>query len=104
MKRGEVWWAELPEPVGPRPVVILTRDAVLDSIDAVVVALVTRTARGLGSEVVLGRQEGLTGKCVANLDNLLTVPKSRLARQMGMLSKTKVLELNHAVQFALGIA
>jgi mRNA interferase MazF len=45
VKRGEIWWAELPPPVGNRPVVILTRDAVLSTIGAVVVALVTRTLR-----------------------------------------------------------
>ena len=43
MRRGEVWWATLPAPVGNRPVVILTRDAVLHSIGGIVVALVTRT-------------------------------------------------------------
>ena len=52
MKRGEVWWAELPPPVGDRPVIILTRDAVLESIGGVVVALVTRTVRQLPTEVV----------------------------------------------------
>lgn len=50
MKRGEVWWAELPPPVGSRPVVILTRDAVLHSIGSIVVALVTRTVGGLPTE------------------------------------------------------
>jgi hypothetical protein len=44
MRRAEVWWAELPPPVGPRPVVVLTRNAVSDAIGAVVVALVTRTS------------------------------------------------------------
>jgi len=64
----------LPQPVGSRPVVILTRDAVLHSIDSVVVTLVTRTVRGLPTEVVLGRRQGLPARCVANLDNILTVP------------------------------
>ena len=59
MKRGEVWWAELPPPVASRPVVILTRGSVLHSIDAIVVALVTRTVRQLPTEVVLGRRQGL---------------------------------------------
>lgn len=75
MKRGEVWWAELPQPVGSRPVVILTRDSVLHSIQGIVVALITRTIRELPSEVVLGRRPGLPMRCVANLDNILTEPK-----------------------------
>ena len=56
MKRGEIWWTELPAPVGNRPVIILTRDAVLGNIGSIVVALVTRTIRQLPTEVVLGRR------------------------------------------------
>ncbi len=72
MRRGEIWWAELPAPVGSRPVIILTRDAVLENIGSIVVALVTRTIRHLPTEVVLGRPQGLPVFCVANLDNILT--------------------------------
>jgi mRNA-degrading endonuclease toxin of MazEF toxin-antitoxin module len=71
---------ELPPPVGSRPVLILTRDAVLHSIDSIVVALVTRTVRGIPTEVALGRREGLPTRCVANLDNVLTVSRHRLIR------------------------
>jgi mRNA interferase MazF len=83
VKRGEAWWAELPPPVGSRPVVILTRDSVLQSIGGIVVALVTRTIRQLPTEVVLGRRQGLPVRCVANLDNVLTVPRQRLKQLMG---------------------
>lgn len=103
MRRNEVWWAELPPPVGPRPVVILTRDAVLESIDAVVVALVTRTVRGLPTEIRLGRREGLPRQCVVSLDNILTIPKARLARLLGALSQEKVNDLNRAIRVALDI-
>jgi mRNA interferase MazF len=103
MKRAEVWWAELPSPVGSRPVVILTRDAVLHSISSIVVTLVTRTVRGLPTEVILGRQQGLPVKCVANLDNILTVPRERLKRLMGACNVSKVEELDHALKTALGI-
>lgn len=103
MKRSEVWWAELPSPVGSRPVVILTRDAVLHSIGSIVVALVTRTIRELPTEVVLGRQQGLPVRCVANLDNILTVPRERLKRLMGACDATKVEELNQAIKAALDL-
>jgi len=83
VKRGEVWWAELPSPVGSRPVIILTRDAVLENIGGIVVALITRTVRDLPTEVLLGRRQGLPVSCVANLDNILTVPRQRLKRLMG---------------------
>ena len=83
MRRAEVWWAELPPPVGPRPVVVLTRNAVSDTIGAVVVALVTRTSRGLPTEVSVGKGEGLPRPSVVNTDNILTVPRQRLVRLMG---------------------
>lgn len=90
MRRCEVWWAELPPPVGSRPVVIPTRDAVVNSIGSLVVGLVTRTVRGLETEVALGRREGLPCSCVVDLDNILTVPQHRLTRRMGTLSREKV--------------
>ncbi len=103
MRRAEIWWAELPPPVGPRPVVILTRNSVIDTIGAVIVGLVTRTARGLPTEVSVGRAEGLPRPSVANADNLLTVPRQRLIRLMGQFSSEKVRELDRAVKIALGL-
>ncbi len=103
MKRAEVWWAELPPPVGNRPVVILTRDAVLRSIGSIVVTLVTRTVRGIPTEIELGRQQGLPIRCVANLDNLLTVPRNRLTKLMGACDAAKVDELNGAIKVALDV-
>lgn len=104
MRRAEVWWAELPPPVNSRPVVILTRNDVVNSIESLVVGLVTRTIRGLNTEVSLGRREGLPCTCVANLDNILTIPKKRLTRQMGALSQEKTEELDRAIIHALGIS
>jgi mRNA interferase MazF len=103
VKRAEVWWAELPPPVASRPVVILTRDAVLHSIAAVVVALVTRTVRHLPTEVALGRRQGLPVSCVANLDNLLTIPRNRLKRLMGACDANKITELNQAIETSLDV-
>jgi len=103
MKRAEVWWAEIPPPVGSRPVVILTRDAVVQSIGAVVTGIVTRTERGLGSEVPLGRREALPRPCVVNLDNILTIPRHRLIQQLGALSGERIEELNRALKFALEV-
>lgn len=103
MKRGEVWWAELPSPVGSRPVIILTRDAVLENIGGIVVALITRTVRDLPTEVLLGRRQGLPVSCVANLDNILTVPRQRLKRLMGACDASKIEELNQGIKTALDV-
>lgn len=103
MKRGEIWWAQLPSPVGNRPVVVLTRDAVLEHIGSIVVTLVTRTVRQLPTEITLGRRQGLPVPCVANLDNILTVPRERLIRLMGACDSEKIDELNQAIKTALGV-
>lgn len=103
MRRAEIWWAELPHPVGSRPVVILTRDVVLHSISSIIVTLVTRTIRGLPTEVVLGRRQGLPVRCVANLDNMLTVPRERLKRLMGACDLVTTTELNEAIKVSLDV-
>ena len=103
MRRGEVWWAELPPPVGPRPVILLTRNSVVNSIGSLVVVIVTRTVRGLPTEVALGRREGVPTPCVANFDNLLTVPRGRLIRLMGSCGPEKAGELNAALRHALDV-
>jgi len=59
------WWADLERPVKARPVVVLTRDQVVNSIVGVVVCIVTRTVRGLPSEVPLGRADGVRVAIVA---------------------------------------
>jgi mRNA interferase MazF len=84
-------------------VVILTRDAVLHSIGSIVVALVTRTVREVPTEVLLGRQQGLPVRCVANLDNILTVPRHRLKRLMGACDAPKVDEINQAIKASLAV-
>jgi mRNA interferase MazF len=83
--------------------VILTRDSVLHSIGAIVVALVTRTIRQLPTEVLLGRRQGLPVRCVANLDNILTVPRHRLKRLMGAFDAAKIAALNQAIKAAFDV-
>lgn len=103
MRRGEIWWADIPQPIKPRPVIILTRNAVVDTIGSVVVALITRTRRGLPTEVLVGRSEGLPSPSVINLDNIMTIPRYRLQHLMGGLSGQRIVELNQAIRIALEV-
>ena len=73
MKRGEVWWANIPQPIGRRPVVLLSRNAAYAVRSSVTVAPITRTVHEIPVEVRLGPEEGLPKDCVANLDNIVTV-------------------------------
>jgi mRNA interferase MazF len=59
MDRGEVWWADLPLPIGRRPVLILTRSSAVPTRNQVVVAQITRTVHNLPSEVALARSDGM---------------------------------------------
>ena len=101
MKQFEIWWAELPEPVGRRPVVLLTRSSATDYLSRVMIAEVTSTRRGIPQEVVLGRREGLRSECVANLDNVHMVPKSRLSARIGVVATRRIPEVKRALGFAL---
>ena len=88
--RGEIWWAATPG--GDRPVLILTRDPVASRIDAVVVALCTRTVRGVLSELALGPTDGMPEECVANFDNVYTVRRDAFRRRITRLSADRMQE------------
>jgi mRNA interferase MazF len=66
--RGELYWAELGPPAGRRPVCVLTRDAAIAVLQTVTCAPITRTIRGIRSEVEVGRQQGLTETSVISCD------------------------------------
>lgn len=103
MRRGEVWWAKLPLPVGRRPVVLLSRDEAYAVRNAVTVAEVTSTIRGIPVEVELGLDDGLPKKCVVNLDTIVTIRKDLLIERIAILRDEKIEQINSAVKFALSI-
>jgi mRNA interferase MazF len=96
--------ARLPEPVGRRPVLVVTRTAAIGVRNAVTVAPVTRTVRDIPTEVPLGRRHGLEARSVANCDSLQTIPKRALRQgPIGRLRTDELPELDRALRFALGI-
>ncbi|MGA9594541.1 MAG: type II toxin-antitoxin system PemK/MazF family toxin [Acidimicrobiia bacterium] len=91
MQRGEIWFAATPG--GDRPVLILTRDPVADRIGSVVVAALTRTRRGVVSELELTPQDdGVPTECVANFDNLHTLPRDSLRGRITQLGPVRMAE------------
>ncbi|MEA2671594.1 MAG: mRNA interferase MazF [Chloroflexota bacterium] len=101
MRRGEVWFAATPG--GDRPVLVLTRDPVADRIGAVVVAALTRTRRGLVSEVDLSAGgDGVPTDCVVNLDNVHTLPRDALRRRVTQLSAPRMAQACRALAAATG--
>jgi len=103
MKRGEIWWARMPLPAGRRPVVLASRDSSYSVRTSVTVVEVSRTVRSIPTEVPLGRRDGLPGKCAANADNLVTIPKTWLETRIGSLPADKMQGLDAALRFALGL-
>jgi mRNA interferase MazF len=99
--RGEVVWLEL-ELEGRRPVVVLTRDTALPTLRNVVVALVTRTIRGIETEVQVGPEDGMPVECVVSLDNLRTVPQALLTESITKLSALRMDEICRALTQATG--
>lgn len=105
MRRGEIYWAELGPPAGRRPVLVLSRNAAIPVLSAVVVVPITRTIRDIASEVHLGKEEGLPEACVASCDNVLTLPKDVLdSNPLGEIGVDKIPELDRALRFALDIS
>jgi mRNA interferase MazF len=94
---------EMGRPDKTRPALVLTRTSALPYLSAVTVAPVTRTIRGIPTEIVLGEESGLKVTSAANFDNLQTVPKERLGRYLGALPRTRWREVREAVLFALSL-
>jgi len=103
MKRGEVWWANIHQPIGRRPVVLLSRNAAYPVRSSITVAPITRTVHEIPVEVRSGPEDGLPKDCVANLDNIVTVSKKRLDRSLTTLSPEKMRSIEQAVKFALDL-
>ena len=103
MRRGEVWWSQLPPPIGRRPVVLLSRDSAYRVRVAVTVAPITRTIRNIPVEVALDESDGLPSHCVANLDDIATIPKTLIKRRIAVLSVEKMQEVEAAIRFALDL-
>ena len=102
MRQYEIWWADLPRPVGRRPVLLLSRDSAYAFLNKVVAAEITTTIRRIPIEVPLGVAEGLRKKCVVNCDNLRTIPKQHLVERISQLPPLKIPEVKRAVGYALG--
>lgn len=100
VNRGEVWWADLPSE-GRRPVLVLTRQAAIPFLTRLVCAPLTRTVRGLRSELELDEDDGLPVACVASFDNLRTVPKTLMRERICTLGPERMAAICPALAAAL---
>jgi mRNA interferase MazF len=100
--RGDIRLFRFPEPDKQRPVLVLTRDSIIDRLSRITIAPVTSTIRGVASEVVLGPDDGMKDACAVNLHNIVTVPKAGLGRLVVSLDARKMDQVCSAIAFALG--
>ena len=78
MKRGEIRWYKFKSPDKKRPVLILTRDSILEYLGEVTVAPITSRVRDIPSEIFLSKQDGMAKDCAINFDHIQTVSKGKI--------------------------
>ncbi len=101
MRRGEVWLAQVGRK--RRPVVVLTRNEVIDVREMVTVVEVTTTSRGLAAEVGIDHAEvGLDRPSVINCDGVHTIAQSSLSDRVGEVDETSMRQVCSALSYALG--
>lgn len=103
MKRGEIRWYNFRRSEKRRPVLILTRDSILQYLGEVAVAPVTTTIRDIPSEVFLGKQDGMPRDCAVNCDHIQTVSKGKIGSLVTGLAPSKMEEVARAIAFALSL-
>ncbi len=112
MRRGELWWASLPDPTGSmpgyrRPVVIVqANDFNQSSIRTVLAAIVTsnlRLAHAPGNVEVSPKGTGLSRASVVNVSQLLTVDKRFLAEKIGRLTLPQMEEVDAGLRLVLAL-
>lgn len=103
MKRGEIRWYQFAQPDKRRPVLILTRNSVLQYLGEATIAPVTSTVRDIPSEVFLSKDDGMHRDCAVNCDHLQTVSKARIGALITSLPRERMAAVGRAIRFALDL-
>lgn len=102
--RDEIFWVDLGGTAGRRPVCVLTRDAAIPVLRALTCAPITRTIRGIPTEVEVGPEHGLPEASVITCDNLVTIPIDRFDPEpVGRLDALSRARLDQAIRYALDV-
>jgi mRNA interferase MazF len=112
VKRGEVWWADLGEPIGSgpgyrHPVLVVSTDTFNGSrISTVIVTVVTsnlRLAAAPGNVRVAARETGLRKESVVNVSQVLTVDKGVLTKRVGDLPAERLAQVEAGLRDVMGL-
>ncbi|CAN5382570.1 type II toxin-antitoxin system toxin endoribonuclease MazF3 [soil metagenome] len=83
---------------------VLTRDAAIEVLNTVTCAPITRTVRGIRSEVEVGVAQGLPNPSVISCDNVITIPTEVLdGAPVGHLGLDARIRLDQSLRYALDI-
>ncbi len=112
MKRGEVWWADLPEPEGSepgfrRPVLVVQADEFNRSrIRTVIAAAITSNtslSAAPGNVALPKRSCGLGRESVVNVSQIVTLDRRFLSERAGRISETKLRQVDEGLRLALAL-
>lgn len=112
MQRGDIWWADLPDPVlsAPgfhRPVLLIQADAFTQSRIATIIVIVLssnlRLAQAPGNVLVRARETGLPKDSVVNVSQIITIDKAVLDEYVGHLPNRLLLEVEQGIRLVLDV-
>jgi mRNA interferase MazF len=104
MKRGDLYWADLPGSAGRRPVVVVARGESLRRMRSVIVAPVSSQIRQLESEVPVGPELGLANDSAVQCDGLQSIERTAIdSRPIGRLDEQRLELLAEAIRYALDV-
>jgi mRNA interferase MazF len=100
--RGEIRWYTYQSPDKRRPVLLLTRSEVIDSLNEIIVVPATRTIRGLRTEVLLTPEDGMPILCALNFDHISLAQRSRMGAVLSVFPEHRWDEIRRAVLISCG--
>lgn len=112
MQRGEIWWANLPEPTGAtpgyrRPVLLIQADAFIQSRIATLIAVVItsnlRIATAPGNVLLRATESGLSKDAVINVSQIVTLDKQLLDERVGHVSASTLFEVEEGIRLVLAL-
>lgn len=104
MKRGDIRWYKFMAPDKKRPVLILTRNSIIEYLGEITIAPITSTIRDIPSEVFLSKEEdGMMRDCTINCDHLQTISKAKIGVLITTLGADKMVQVRNSIQFALDL-
>jgi len=102
MKYAEIRWYKFQKPDKKRPVLILTRDSIINYLNEVTIAPITGTIREIPTEVYLSVKDGMPKECAINFDHIQTVSKNKIGELITKLDSRKMDEVKKSILFAFG--